>query len=226
MPSRAVDDHARAARVRTSGPVRPAAAPTARGAASRARVVAAAREELIERDGALEVDSVAGRAGSSVGLIYRHFGSRAGLIGAVVDDFYGRFRAEALETNPAPGGSFARRERRRAALYVAFHYADPLARIIVHNLHLDAEVAAVEAGHRREMIRLAESVMALAQRRGEVPRDRDPAFIAAMVIGGMREVLGVALSGEQWADQTEAADRLWILIAGVCGVDPGDPDDR
>ena len=196
-------------------------APTARGAASRARLIQAARDELIERSGSLEVDSVAQRADTSVGLIYRHFGSRAGLIGAVVDDFYARFRAEALETNPAPGGTFAERERRRTELYVAFHYADPLARIIVHNLHLDADVAAMEARHRGEMIRLAERVMALGQARGEIPADRDPAFVAAMMIGGMREVLGVALAGEQWPDQEVTAAKLWTLVAGVAGVDPG-----
>lgn len=195
-------------------------APTARGAASRARLVQAARDELIERSGVLEVDSVARRADSSVGLIYRHFGSRAGLIGAVVDDFYARFRAEAFEINPVPGGGFAERERRRTELYVGFHYADPLARVIVRNLHLDAEVAAMEARHRDEMIRLAESVMALGQRRGDIAADRDPALIGAMIIGGLREGLGVALSGERHADQDETARRLWVLVAGIIGVDP------
>ena len=184
-------------------------------------LLAAAAAELVERDGVLEVGPVAARAGVSVGLIYRHFGSRAGLIGAVVDDFYARFRTEALEINPAPGGTFAERERRRTELYVAFHYADPLARIIVHNLHLDADVAAMEARHRTEMIQLAERVMALGQARGEIPADRDPAFVAAMMIGGMREVLGVALSGEQWPDQEVTAAKLWVLVAGVAGVDPG-----
>jgi AcrR family transcriptional regulator len=204
---------------RTSA-ARTVAAPTARGAASRARLVRAAREELIERDGQLEVDSVASRADASVGLIYRHFGNRAGLVGAVVDDFYDRLRTEALETNPVPGGTFAERERARAALFVAFHYADPLARIIAHNLHLDAEVATIEARHRDEMIGLAESVMALGRRRGEIPADRDAGFIAAMVIGGMREVLGVALSADRTPDQDETAQKLWVLIAGVMGVDP------
>lgn len=200
---------------------RTAVTPTARGAASRARLVQAARDELIERSGALEVDAVAQRAESSVGLIYRHFGSRAGLIGAVVDDFYDRFRAEAFEINPAPGAGFAERERRRTELYVGFHYADPLARVIVHNLHLDAEVAAMEARHRAEMIRLAASVMALGQRRGEIPADRDPALVGAMIIGGLREGLGVALSGDRWADQQETARRLWVLVAGIIGVEPG-----
>lgn len=193
--------------------------PTARALASRARLVRAAREELIERSGGLEVDSVAARADSSVGLIYRHFGSRAGLIGAVVDDFYERFRAEALEINPAPGAGFAERERRRTELYVAFHYQDPLAEVIVHNLHLDAEVAAMEARHRAEMVGLAESVMALGRRRGEIPTDRDPAFVAAMIIGGLREVLGVALSGDR-VDQAETVRKAWVLVAGIAGVDP------
>jgi AcrR family transcriptional regulator len=68
---------------------------TARGAATRRRLVDAARDELVERDGVLEIDSVAVRANVSVGAIYRHFESRAGLVGAVVDDFNMRYRAEA-----------------------------------------------------------------------------------------------------------------------------------
>jgi len=42
-----------------------------------------------------------------------------------------------------------------------------------------------------------------------------------MMIGGMREVLGVALSGEQWPDQEVTAAKLWVLVAGVAGVEPG-----
>lgn len=80
----------------------------------------------------LEVDSVATRAGVSVGLIYRHFGARAGLVGAVVDDFYSHYRREALETSPRLGGRFVVRERRRTELSVAFH-KDPLARVLLSN---------------------------------------------------------------------------------------------
>src|SRR4051794_38534258 len=105
-----------------------AEATSGRAAATRRRLVDAATAELVDRDGQLEVDSVATRARGSVGPIYRHFGSRAGLIGAVVDDFYTRYRTEALETNPAPGGTFAQRERRRTELTVRFHYEEPLAR--------------------------------------------------------------------------------------------------
>lgn len=196
-------------------------AKTARGAASRQRLIQAATDELVERDGLLEVDSVAARAKVSVGLIYRHFGSRAGLVEAVVDDFYTRYRNEALEVNPEPGGRFMDRERKRLELSVAFHYRDPLARVILSSLHLDAEVAVREATHIDAMIELAAGVMALGQKRGEIPKDRDPRFLGAMTIGGMRHVLAVALSTDPPIPQRTTARKLWVLVAAVLGLDPG-----
>jgi AcrR family transcriptional regulator len=191
---------------------------TSRGAATHRRLIRAARDELIERDGNLEVDPVAARAGVSVGSIYRHFGSRSGLIEAVVDDFYTRYRTEALETNPVPGGRFTDRERRRTELSVAFYYSDPLARVILSSLHLDPSVAVKEAVHIDAMVDLAASVMALGQERGELPAGRDPRFIGAMIIGGMRHVLAAALA--QDLPQRETAEKLWVLIAGIMGVEP------
>lgn len=161
---------------------------------------------------------MARRAGTSTGLIYRHFGSRAGLIGAVVDDFYTRYRLEALETNPAPGAPTAVRERRRAQLSVRFHYGEPLAVVILGNLHLDHEVIAEETAHLDDIIERAADVMRLGQRRGELPRDRDADLIAAMVIGGTRRVLARALA--TGVSERRAARQLWIFIAGVIGVDP------
>jgi AcrR family transcriptional regulator len=200
----------------------PAARPepkTPKGAATRQRIIRAARAELVERDGMLEVDSVATRAQVSVGALYRHFGSRAALVGAVVDDFYQRYRGEALEITPAPGQSFAVRERRRTELTVAFHFSDPLARVILSHLHLDAEVAAEEVSHIDAMIDLAASVMALGQKRGEIPADRDPRFIGAMIIGGMRHVLATALTSNPPISQQTTAERLWVLNAAIMGLD-------
>jgi AcrR family transcriptional regulator len=199
-----------------------AEAKTKRGAATRRRLIQAARAELVERDGVLEIDSVAARAGLSVGAIYRHFGSRAAMVGAVVDDFYTRYRAEALELNPAPGASFAERERKRTELTVAFHYSDPLASVILSNLHLDAAVAVMEAAHIDKMIDAAAGVMNIGQWRGEIPEDRDSRFIGAMIIGGMRRVLAVALASDPPTPQRETARELWLLNAGIMGVDPDD----
>lgn len=193
---------------------------TARGARTRARLIEAAREELVQRAGVLEVDSVARRAGLSVGAIYRHFDSRAGLIAAVVNDFYSRYRSEALEINPAPGASYAVRERKRTELSVAFHYNDPLAPIILSSLHLDAEIAIRETTQIAEMINLATEVMKLGQKRGEIPVERDARFIGAMVIGGMRHVLSVALGSEPPIPQQTTTTQLWALTAAIMGVEP------
>jgi AcrR family transcriptional regulator len=180
----------------------------------------AARAELVAREGLLEIDSVAARAGLSVGAIYRHFGSRAGLVGAVVDDFYMRYRSEALELNPAPRAGFAERERKRTELSVAFHYGDPLAHVMLSSLHLDPEVAVNEAAHIDAMVELAARVMALGVRRGDIPKSRDPRFVGAMIIGGMRQVLAVALARDPPIPQRDTSRELWVLIAGIMGVDP------
>ena len=52
-----------------------------------ARLIRAAQEELIQGRGLLEMQAVAKRAKVSVGLAYHHFGSKAGLIAAVVEAF-------------------------------------------------------------------------------------------------------------------------------------------
>ena len=89
-------------------------AETPRGRASRQRLLEAAARELVERDGILEVEGVARRAGVSVGLIYRYFDSKAGLVGAVVEDFYDRYDRSVMEPNPVPRAGWPKRERERS----------------------------------------------------------------------------------------------------------------
>lgn len=68
------------------------------------------------------------------------------------------------------------------------------------------------------MIELAAGVMAFAQRRGEVPEDRDPHFLGAMIVGGMRHVLAVALSADEPLPERVTAERLWVLNAAIIGL--------
>src|SRR5260370_3835046 len=55
---------------------------------ARARIVAAALEELVAGDGDFEIGDVARRAKVAVGLAYPYFGSKAGLISAVITEFH------------------------------------------------------------------------------------------------------------------------------------------
>jgi AcrR family transcriptional regulator len=188
---------------------------TARGAASRTRLLHAAAAELIERDGSLEVLSVAARARVSVGLIYRWFESKAGLVAAVVDDFYDRLDAAVFDPDPAPGGTWAERERKRTELAVAFHYDDPLAPVVLSRLAREPRVAAIEADRVDRHVRAATKNLQRGQQRGEIPPDLDPELVGAMVLGGIREVLRHALQRDPRPPQRAVIDELWRFIVAA-----------
>jgi AcrR family transcriptional regulator len=197
---------------------------TRRGAASRSRLLAAAADELIERDGTLEVMSAAARAKASVGLIYRWFDSKAGLVAAVVDDFYDRLDAAVFEPDPAPGASWAERERKRTELAVAFHYEDPLAHIVLSRLAREPRVASIEADRVDRHVTAATRNLERGQERGEIPRDLDPELVGAMVLGGIREVLRHALARERRPPREAVIDELWrFIVAAVRFNDKGRP---
>ena len=77
------------------------------------KLLEAAEAELIASDGQMEMAAVARRAGVSVGLAYHHFGSKAGLVAAVVDAFYGPLREISLGTAIPPQLDWPARERAR-----------------------------------------------------------------------------------------------------------------
>ena len=111
---------------------------------TRERLVRAAQEELIHSHGHLEMQAVAKRARVSVGLAYHHFGSKAGLIAAVVEEFYSRLDEEVFNDACLPRESWADRERRRIAAYIAFHYDHPFAPLVIGALSRAPEVLDVE----------------------------------------------------------------------------------
>lgn len=184
----------------------------------REALLRAATDELIERRGVLEVGPVAARAGVSVGLIYRHFGSKAGLLAAVVGDFYVRFDAEVLDVDPAPGAGWGERERRRTEMAVAFHYDDPLAPIVLARMARDPEVAAVEARHLRLQVARGTRNVMRGQRDGEIPEDIDAGIAAAMTLGGVRQALIEVLSRREPPPRERVADQLWRLVVAAVRV--------
>src|SRR3990172_7038012 len=165
-----------------------------RSAASRRRLLEAAAAELVTRGGTAEVAAVAARGGGSGGLIYRPFGWKAGLIAAVVEDFYDRLDGSVLNADLAPDADWPTRERLRTRRYVAFHYVEPLAPVILSRLRCEPEVAAVEARRIARHVEAAARNIRRAQKNGEIPADLDPELAAAMVLGGIRHALGAVLT--------------------------------
>ncbi len=186
-----------------------------RGQAARQKLLTAAVDELVEQ-GDLEVAAVARRAGTSVGLPYRYFGSRSGLLGAVLTDFYDRLD-EAVMERKFPGEHWMDRESARLIAWVNFLYDDPLTAIALGRGTGDAEVASVALGHLQRAIELGTRNMAHGQRTGDVPADRDPALLAAAVLGGVHITVVSAVTAQPRTDRQIVIKELWRFIAGAIG---------
>jgi AcrR family transcriptional regulator len=181
---------------------------------TRQRLLDAATAELIERDGTLEVGGVAVRAGVSTGALYHHFGSKAGLLTAVVRDYNERMHTHVIVPDLVELGDWAAREHARIERMVAFHYGDPLAPVLA-TLAREPEVAAAEAPLLAELVGAAERNLRAAQRDGEISSEIDPGITAAMIMGGVDAVLAQVLTRRKRPEPALVAEELWRLVSAA-----------
>lgn len=181
---------------------------------TRSRLIAAAQAELIAGHGHLEMQAVAGRAKVSVGLAYHHFGSKSGLIAAVVESFYAELDAAAFATN-LPAGTWAEREKARIGAYVAFHFVHPFAPLIVGALSRSPEVLDVETAFAARTLAGGEAMILSAQRDGLVRSDLDPSLAIAMMSGGIRQAMLRALTREDRPDPAMLTEAIWSFMAAA-----------
>jgi AcrR family transcriptional regulator len=182
---------------------------------TREKLVSAAQEELIQNQGHLEMQAVARRAQVSVGLAYHHFGSKAGLIAAVVEEFYSRLDATAFSGAKLPSETWTDRERGRIAAYVAFHYDHPFAPLVIGALSRAPEVLDVETAFTNRQLAAGTLMLQAAQRDGIVPRDIDPHLTIALMIGGIRQALIGSLTSDRRPDRKKLTNDIWAFIAAA-----------
>ena len=180
------------------------------------RLIRAAQEELIHSHGLLEMQAVAKRAKVSVGLAYHHFGSKAGLIAAVVEAFYNRLEDAAFSPSKLVSPDWAGREKERIAAYIAFHYDHPFAPLVVGPLSRAAEVLDVEQAFTKRQLAAGAHNLRAGQRDGVIPRDLDPRLTIALLIGGIRQALiGALTRPHHRPDPDELTDKIWVFVAGA-----------
>jgi AcrR family transcriptional regulator len=186
--------------------------PVDRAGQTRARIMEAARQALLEGGGDFELSDLARRAGTSIGLPYHRFGSKSGLIASIVADFYdGIWRAVNL-ADFAPL-DWAVRERERLRRLVDYLYGDPLSGLIISTLARDPEVAALEATRWSAMIEASGRNLAKAQRRGQIAADIDPALTAAMINGGIRHAIGLGLATRPRRTRQAMVEEIWNFVS-------------
>lgn len=188
---------------------------TARGEASRQSLIEAARAELLETGGKLEVANVAQRAEVSAGLLYRYFAGKDGLVAAVVHAFYDSYEAAVFATSLAPDSSWVERERLRLAREIDFLCDEPLGAVIVGRQLREPAAAQADAERLAGQIDLAARNVAHGQRAGEIDPTIDPRLVAAAFMGAFREVMAEALSRDVTPSRTNLLETIWHLGASI-----------
>ena len=193
-----------------------------KSAATRARLVAAAAESLIAGDGDFEMSHVARRAGVSDGLPYHYFGSKAGALSAVIDDFYDRYYAV---VNQSLDGRrpWSDREFERLQSWLGFLYAEPLAPIVLGRMGRTAQVAGLETTRQDQLIGLARRNIELGQQAGDIAGAIDAGIAAAAIIGAIRQAASQAFQDPKPPEPSVLTHQLWGLISGALGLPAREP---
>ena len=198
----------------------PALPATRKGQATRERLRDAARELAIASGGHFEIADVAKAAGVVPSLVHRYFGSKSGLVGALVDDFFDRFHAEVLDLDLDATGDWAEHERARLEAGVRFHYAEPFAVVLYGPLARDPEVARREAARIGAVVSRAARSIRKGQKAGELPVGVDRGLAGAAMFGAMRLVMVEALTRKKRPPAQQVIDALWRQVAASVQIDP------
>ena len=185
--------------------------------ATRQRILDSAARLLAEGEGALEMAWVAKAAGVSAGLAYHHFGSKEGLLVAVVNDFYDRVEAASLMARFDDISDWEAREQERVRLYIDFLLDDPLGVVVLSGLAHAPGVAAVEAQRWDKLVSVGARNIADGQQRRVVGAAQDPELLAAMVLGAARAAVARLLPMKQHIDAAKLARDIWqFQRRGLC----------
>jgi len=197
----------------------PSSPTTPKGQATRARLLRAAREEAIASGSRVEIAQVARRAGVVPSVVHRYFGSKAGLVSALIEEFFDRLHAEVLDVDLDDEGTWAQHEYLRLQRGVAFHFGDPLAPVLYAQLGREPEVVQTERERIATVVDEAAANIRRGQRRGELPRRLDPELAGAAMFGAMRQVMVVALARSPRPRQQRVVEVLWRQVAAAVGLD-------
>ncbi|MEM6746488.1 MAG: TetR/AcrR family transcriptional regulator [Pseudomonadota bacterium] len=187
------------------------------------RLIDAAEAGLIESGGHIEMLAVAKRAGLSVGVAYHHFGSKTGLIAAVVDRFYGPIRDIAFGNENA---DWRLRERERTRALIDYHYDHPFAPLVAGRLAREPQVLDLEHAHRDALLAEGARNLRSGQKQGVVSPDLDPEITIAMLMGGLRLAIDQAILGDKRPDRDDLYEQVWRFIEGALGLPHDDSAKR
>ncbi|QUR67130.1 TetR/AcrR family transcriptional regulator [Mycobacterium spongiae] len=192
---------------------------TARGEATEERLLAAARHEIIENNGAMELAAVVMRAGVSPGLPYRYFDSKSALVVAVVEAYFDAldervYRPVFTEVSD----DWWEREKARVEELVNFFYEEPLTPHLMSRLAGDAAVARAKQERIRRQVRGATANVNTGKKLGRVPADADAEVCGAFLIGGAHQAIDIAVSRDPRMPRARVSRAIREAMRNVLGI--------
>lgn len=184
----------------------------------RAAILDAAEQLVIETGGEFEISQLAKAAGISNGLAYHYFGSKDGVLEAVIDRFYGRY-TDVIDKPADPEIDWRVREHARLLETVAFLYSDPFAPTAFGALCHKRAIAR-EFEVQRHLVENAARNIRSGQRRGQIPTEIDSTLAGAAIIGAVRSTMMAAMAMNPRPDPDKVADQIWHLIEGAVSLNP------
>ena len=197
----------------------PATAGKRNASASRQRILEAAGQLLAQGDGNFEMAWVARAAGVSQGLAYHHFGSKDGLLGALVNDFYDRAEDAVLMARFDDYADWEERDRDRVRRYIEFLLADPLGVTVVTRLAGTPAVAAIGAQRWDQLVTEGSRNIADGQARGVVKATQDATLLAAMVLGATRSAVAREFAKSKPGSPARLSRDIWAFIRTALGLE-------
>lgn len=188
------------------------------------RILMAAEQELLANDGRLEMLAVARRADLATGLAYRYFGSKAGLIAAVVDSFYSPLRKIALGDAIALSQPWESREKARTSALIDYFYDHPMAKLIAGRLSREPEVLDVENAHMKALLEAGARNIAQGQAHGVVDPNLDPDITVALLMGGIRQAINSAITADQVTPRKLLLSNVWRFIESALKLSSQPPE--
>lgn len=183
------------------------------------RLLDAAQAELIATDGHLEMEAAARRAGARIGLAYAQFGSKSGLMAAVIDRYYEPIREIVIGEAIPLKIDWRLREKTRLAAIVDYVYDHPLSPLVAGRLSKSPEVLDIQRATMDSFMELGARNIIQGQDQGVVKADVSPSLTIPIILGGIRIAIEGAIVKDMRPDRDELVEHIWQLVSGALRLD-------
>lgn len=190
----------------------------ARAPLGRQQLLDAARAEILAGNGLVDLNALKRRSGLSTGALYHHFGSKAGLLVAIYEEFHAGLVAAIADETLHDAVGWAARERARTHNFVAYYFGNPLSELLLGRISTEPEVAELDAAALARIIESAGRNIRVGQESGELDPSIDAELAGACIMGALRHGIAEQLLRQPRPSVQDSTEQLWRFIAAAVGA--------